>query len=419
MKASQTQNQHLLAFDPVYPKNLSASNFNEEVKEGKSPLLQFIPTRYMRMIHYGGTNETFETVDGVKYNEDGSATVEFFAPNAKLVQIKYRLHNYKQSSPEYRKDRSFYSKDYTIEDMKLDEDGYWRHTIHPGVGYHSIFFIVDGHPTINQQCPYMHDDDGIRNIVDIPDDPDTQLHNVPHGSLTREIYYSNITGRYRCCWVYTPASYSTSNKEYPTLYIQHGGSQNETSWFAAGKLDMILDNLIAREEAEEMVVVCNNGYVFVDPDNTGIAKEGRLDDVIIDECIPHIESRYRVKKDRRSRAAAGLSMGGGHARRLGLGHPDVFANCGMFSSGECFPTVTEDRDFSQLLSDAEKFNSYMDVITVACGDADPRFDQTYSQVSEYINKGFNIEFIGYQGQHEWNVWRYCAKDFVKKIFKER
>ena len=419
MKANPSQNMHLLAFDPVYPKNLSMTNYQESEKDKNSPMKKYGPPRYMRMVHYGGCDEPFETVDGVTYNEDGTVSLEYFAPQAEKVQIRYRLHNYLKSSPEYRKDPSFYSKDYVIEDMTLGKDGYWRITIDPGRGYHSIFFIVDGITVINMQCPYMHDDDGIRNIVDIPDDPDTQIHDVPHGSLVREVYFSKTTGRYRCCWVYLPASYFTSNKEYPTLYIQHGGSQNETSWFNAGKLNIILDNLIARGEAEEMIVVCNNGYVFIDPDNSGTAREGRLDEVIINECIPFIESKFRVVRDRRGRAAAGLSMGGGHARRLGLGHPDVFANCGIFSSGECFPTVTDDMDFSQLLSDADRFNEYMDVVTVACGDADPRFDNTLAQVSEYINKGFNIRFKAYKGQHEWNVWRYCAKDFVKEIFREK
>ena len=181
---------------------------------------------------------------------------------------------------------------------------------------------------------------------------------------------------------------------------------------------MILDNLIARGEAEEMIVVANNGYVFADPENKGMATEGTLEDVIINECIPHIESRYRVIKDRRGRAAAGLSMGGGHARRLGLGHPEVFANCGIFSSGECFPTVADGFDITELLSDPKHFNEYMDVVTVACGDADPRYDRTLAEVSVYIDKGCNIEFVGYKGQHEWNVWRYCAKDFVKKIFRK-
>lgn len=418
MKYNQAQNMHLLCFDPVYPRNEAVSQYNEDVAKGKTPLLQFKPSRYMKMIHYGGSEELFHVEDGASYHEDGSVTLSYFAPNAKLVQVRYRLHNYKNSKPEYGREKGFYEKDYTVEDMILHEDGYWRKTIHPGVGYHSIYYIVDGVNSINQQGPYMYDGDGIRNIIDIPDDPDTQIQDVPHGSITREIYFSKETGRYRNCWVYLPPSYANSNKVYPTLYIQHGGSQNETSWFAAGKLDMILDNLIARNEAEEMIVVCNNGYVYREGED-GQFYEGRLDHVILQDCIPYIESKYRVSKDRRDRAAAGLSMGGGHARRLGLGHPDIFANCGMFSSGECFPTITDDMDFTELLSDAEKFNAYMDTVMVACGDADPRYDRTLSEVKAYQDKGFNIAFIGYTGQHEWNVWRYCGKDFVKRIFRKK
>ena len=370
MKNNQSQNMHFLNFDPIFPKNQAINNYNNDLKEGKTSPLQFKPEKYMRMIHYGGNDELFEVESGAVYNEDGTVTVSYFAPNAKLVQIKYRLHNYKYSSPKYRKDRKFYSKDYTVEDMELGEDGYWRKTINPGVGYHSIFYIVDGQVQINKQGPYVFDDDGIRNIVDIPDDEDTQIHDVPHGSITREIYFSKETNRYRCCWIYTPASYANSN----------------------------------------------NGYVYKEGNN-GMVSEGRLDNVIIGDCLPFIESKYRIIKDRNHRAVAGLSMGGGHARRLGLGHPDVFANVGMFSSGECFPTVTDDMDFTELFSDADKFNNYMDKVVVACGDADPRYDQTYEQVKEYQDKGFNIEFLAYQGQHEWNVWRYCAKDFVKNIFK--
>jgi len=418
MKYNQAQNMHLLCFDPVYPRNESVNQYNQDVINGKTALLEFKPSRYMKMIHYGGCPELFNVEDGASYNEDGTVTLSYFAPNAKVVQVRYRLHNYKNAKAEYRREKGFYETDYVNEDMSLDEDGYWRKTINPGVGYHSIYYLVDGLATINQQGPYMYDGDGIRNIIDIPDDPDTQIQDVPHGSITRELYFSNETGRYRNCWVYLPPSYAKSDKTYPTLYLQHGGSQNETSWFAAGKLDIILDNLIARNEAEEMIVVCNNGYVYRDAEN-GQFYEGRLDNVIINECMPYIESKYRVSRDRRDRAAAGLSMGGGHARRLGLGHADIFANCGMFSSGECFPTVTDDMDFTELLSDAEKFNDYMDVIVVACGNADPRFDRTLLEVSAYQEKGFHIEFIEYIGQHEWNVWRYCAKDFVKKIFRKK
>ncbi len=416
MKYNQAQNMHLLCFDPIYPRNEAVKQYNQDVKSGKIQPLPSKPSRYMKMIHYGGSEEAFAVEDGAIYHEDGTVTLRYFAPNAKLVQVKYRLHNYTRSHPEQRNCKGFSEKDYVLDDMQLKDDGYWSITIDPGVGYHSIYFLVDGIVAINQQGPYMYDGDGIRNMIDIPDDPDTQLQDVPHGSITREVYYSKETQRYRNCWVYLPPSYTQCNKTYPTLYIQHGGSQNETSWFAAGKLDMLLDNLIARKESEEMIVVCNNGYVYREGED-GQFREGRLDHVIMGDCMPYIESRYRVAKDRRERAVAGLSMGGGHARRLGLGHPDVFASCGMFSSGECFPTVTADMDFSALLSDAEEFNRCMDVVVVACGDADPRYEQTCAEVRAYQEKGFNITFTGYKGQHEWNVWRYCAKDFVKRLFR--
>ena len=392
--SNQANNMHFLCFDPV--------NY---LQDGNGP----------RMIHYGGDDTPFVAENCAVYNDDGTVTLKYYAPKAKSLKVRYRLHNYKRSQPEFRKDPKFYSQDYVVEDMTLKDDGYWAITIDPGAGFHSIYFIMDDVPVINTHGPYGYDGFGIRNFVDIPDDPDTELHNVPHGSLTREIYYSSITGRYRCAWVYTPASYGTSDKEYPVVYIQHGGMQDEVCWFQSGKIDMMLDNLIARDEAEEMIVVANNGYVLKDLGNDRVC-EGRLDEVIIQECIPYLEGRYRMKKDRRSRAVCGLSMGGGHARRLGLGHPDIFANVGMFSSGECFPIKTEDMDFTDIFSNKDRFNDMMDVVYVTCGDADPRYDKTVEDLKPLQDRGFNIEFKGYQGQHEWNVWRYSAKDFVKKLF---
>lgn len=397
MKANQSHNAHFLCFDGI--------NFPQD--EG-----------VMKMIHYGGGGDPFEVEDCAVYNENGTVSLKYYNPKVKKVEVRYRKHNYKFSSPEYRKDRDFYSKDFVFEPMTLEADGYWHLTIDPGPGFHSIYYFADGVRVVNTRAPYGYDGFDIRNFVDIPDDEDTEIHDVPHGAITREIYKAAETNRWRACWVYTPPSYATSNKKYPVLYIQHGGSQDEVCWFQSGKLDVILDNLIARGEAEEMIVVANNGYVFKEVEG-GKFIEGRLDNVIIDSCIPYIESKYRVISDRRARAAAGLSMGGGHARRLGLGHPDVFANVGMFSSGECFPLVTEDMDFRPLFSDKDKFNEYMDVVYVTCGDADPRYDKTCADLKPLQDAGFRVEFQGYQGQHEWNVWRYSGKDFVKKIFKQK
>ncbi|MBR0230349.1 MAG: hypothetical protein IJL94_03065, partial [Erysipelotrichaceae bacterium] len=118
MKANQSKNMHLMAFDPVYPKDLTVvlRRKAEEQKQVGIVPKEFGPARYMRMVHYAGDDELFETVDGVIYNDDGTATLEYYAPDAKKVQARYRLHNYRNSSPEYRKDPAFYRNDYVVED---------------------------------------------------------------------------------------------------------------------------------------------------------------------------------------------------------------------------------------------------------------------------------------------------------------
>ncbi len=48
--------------------------------------------------------------------------------------------------------------------------------------------------------------------------------------------------------------------------------------------------------------------------------------------IPYVESHYRVKADRGSRAMAGLSMGGAQTINVGITALDKFAYLGVFSS---------------------------------------------------------------------------------------
>ena len=56
-------------------------------------------------------------------------------------------------------------------------------------------------------------------------------------------------------------------------------------------------------------------------------------DALLGEVIPMVEKNYRVSKDRRMRAIAGLSMGGAESLFTGLNAIDRFAWVGAFSSG--------------------------------------------------------------------------------------
>ena len=59
----------------------------------------------------------------------------------------------------------------------------------------------------------------------------------------------------------------------------------------------------------------------------------KLEKELLDDVIPLVQSRYRVTDDRRSRAIAGLSMGGGQSYVIGMRNLDKFSSIGEFSSG--------------------------------------------------------------------------------------
>lgn len=206
--------------------------------------------------------------------------------------------------------------------------------------------------------------------------------------------------------------------DYWRLEIHPGVGEDEICWFQSGKIDIMMDNLIAQGRVKPMIIVANNGYAMKKIDEYHIM-ECRLDEVIINDCMPHIERSYRVKKDRRFHAAAGLSMGGGHVRRLVFAHPDCFANVGIFSSFEGFPTTVDGYDFSKVMGNEKVFNQTMDTVLITCGDGDPRIFKTRQNVEDLQDAGFHIDFASFPGHHEWNVWRASMKAFVEKLFHKK
>ena len=61
--------------------------------------------------------------------------------------------------------------------------------------------------------------------------------------------------------VYLPEGYTTSEKDYPVLYLLHGSGDDETGWLTKGQAKSILDSLIASNLCQQMIVVMPNGYL--------------------------------------------------------------------------------------------------------------------------------------------------------------
>ena len=126
--------------------------------------------------------------------------------------------------------------------------------------------------------------------------------------------------------IYLPAGYQTSQRSYPVLYLLHGGGDDQTGWVQFGEVQRIADQAIQEGSATPMVIVMPDA-------NTGrrgyfndIRGDWNYEDYFFDELIPHIEKTYRVKSDKRYRAVAGLSMGGGGTFMYALHHPELFSS---------------------------------------------------------------------------------------------
>jgi enterochelin esterase-like enzyme len=321
--------------------------------------------------------------------DEGKAIINAVVPNATSVKIlgsggSWGLYNL--------------NKNFT-----KTGDSDWKVILDPGEisyvtpGFHYYDFQVNGISTLNpNERAYINT--GCISGVEIPD-PDLDFYDikdVPHGTIRMQIYYSTVTKKYRKCFIYLPPAYDTkSTEKYPVLFLQHGMNETQYSWHMQGKANFILDNLIAEGKALPMIVVMDNGMTIND-----------YSSLVVNDLIPFLEKNYKVKTDRRSMAAAGLSMGSYQATGLGIVNIDKFAYLAAFCGG-CNAVLMPIRD---LVNDSIEvfFNGY--------GITD---ELNLGQNFETSLNRFRINHVNavYPGGHEWQVWRKCLRDFARLLFK--
>jgi enterochelin esterase-like enzyme len=316
-------------------------------------------------------------------------------------------------------------------DLAKNGSGAWRvvtDPIEPGFHYYSL--IIDGGIVADPASESFYGMGRMASGIDIPE-KGINFYNakdVPHGDIRNRIYFSKTTGTWRRINIYAPPGYDKSGKEqYPVLYIQHGGGEDERGWAVQGKTDIILDNLIAEGKAKPMLVVIPNGNVS----RPGMTAGGYNDEAmavfreeLFGSVIPFIESNYRVKPGAANRAIAGLSMGGGQAFYTGLRNTDMLANVGVFSTGLFGgigrqPGAEFDAEaiIPGILTNPETFNKKLKVFYISVGEQDPRIEPTRKLVQTFMDKGLKVEFGTFPGAHEWQVWRKSLYDFAQKLFK--
>ncbi len=224
--------------------------------------------------------------------------------------------------------------------MEKDDSGLWTVTVGPvEPNLYPYNFVVDGVGVADPSNPDLFPNERFKpSLVDIPADPPLlhALRDVPRGELTTCYYESKTLGRTRPLIVYTPPGYRAGGETYPVLYLVSGTTDTEETWVKAGRVNVILDNLIAEKKAVPMVVVMPYGNMMVGTPRPASPQAAEMYQVFNEELtgnvLPHVEANYRVRTDRDGRAIAGFSRGGGQSLFTAFSNPDKFAWVGSYAA---------------------------------------------------------------------------------------
>lgn len=367
-------------------------------------------------------------------NGDNTVTFRFRAPKAVRVQVTGDfLEPSKIEVPGFG----------TVEvpgtaDLAEGPEGVWEFTSDVLESeLYNYNFIVDGLAVKDPGNAYIQRD--IANLMNYFMIPGERADNyfvkdVPHGTVSRVWYHSDVLGKDRRMAVYTPAGYETGKQKYPVLYLLHGMGGDEESWLCTGRAAQILDNLIAEGKARPMIVVMTNGNTLhkaapgesdegmYRPYNCGsfdTSFEAHFKDV-----ISFVDSRYRTIRKAEARAIAGLSMGGLHTFEIALNYPGTFGYIGLFSSalgvtagedksGWIAPEFYENTDekIDRLFADGPE------LFYIAIGETDFLYEANKELREKLEAKDYPFTYLETPGGHIWRNWRIYLEDFSQLIFK--
>ena len=318
--------------------------------------------------------------------------------------------------------------------LTKDQKGIWSFTTQPlGSDLYSYTVIVDGLKTTDPNNVYIiRDVASVFNVFIVGGGKGDlyQVSKVPHGSVTRRWYDSPGNGMARRVTIYTPAGYETSKEKYPVLYLLHGMGGDEEAWIALGRASQILDNLIAQGKAKPMIVVMTNGNVAQEAapgeSSLGYSKpsmqmehtmDGKFEETFPD-VIKFIESNYRVKAEKSSRAIAGLSMGGFHSLHISRFYPNTFDYVGLFSAA----IIANDKATSKVYEnfdstlEAQMKNGYK-LYWIGIGKSDFLYKANAEYRAKLDKIGMKYTFVETEGGHTWTNWRVYLSQIAPLLFK--
>jgi len=374
---------------------------------------------------------------------DGHVTLRFRAPDAKVVNAVLEPG---ETVP-----------------MAKGDDGVWTVTVGPlPADIYAYRFVTDGVTTpdpssgavLKTARPNAAGELGLMGTWQsqflVPGSPTPEhweMTDIPHGALAHVNFYSKAMSAFRDYFVYTPPGYDPKrSRRYPVLYLHHGAGENASGWSDIGKVNLILDTLIAEKKAKEMIIVMPLGHpgqplpAVADPgaapDMTGVrggrggfgaaGGSGRggggaeptmspYMTSLLTEIMPQVEKNYNAGNTKAARAIAGLSMGGRQTLDFSLLHPELFNYVGLFSAA-----VGGGRGGTAALPTAltPAWAKQFKVLWIACGDKDTTVGPANVAFKAALKeKSVPFTDIVTPGAHTYAVWKRNMVAFAPLLFQ--
>jgi len=224
--------------------------------------------------------------------------------------------------------------------------------------------------------------------------------------------YSNAMHKSSKCVIIFPDSYKNGNR-FPVVYLLHGYSGDYSDWIKkVPRIKYYADEF-------QLIIVCPDGHYnswyFDSPVDSSIKYE-----TYISNEVPHfIDSAYHTIAEKKSRAIAGLSMGGQGALSLALKHPDFFGAAGSMSGVQDLSPWKNKYELTHVLGDTlhndnfsknsvvnmvKQISSPVPAIIFDCGISDPFIETNRQLNSELLELKIPHDYTERSGTHNWEYW---------------
>jgi hypothetical protein len=290
-------------------------------------------------------------------------------------------------------------------------NGYWVTDVPLAAGANQYWFYVDNNTSLWVADPAnspIYAPDGLTgtarrafNKVNVPYDAAKQdfaplaarvIENpradAPHGTWSYVPFQVGTTTR--TMGVYLPPGYDADRATpYKTIYMQHGGGQDQSDWLNMGDVPVLMDNLIQDGLTEPAVVITPNSNYL------GSAAQGYPN--LRNLVIPFVESNYNVSTRAIDRAFAGLSLGSSITQGIINFDATQFGYYGPWSGGASVRATTPNVDKPYLLYGGGRWDFGLpNAGTVAT------LDQTAF-----------VENVVVAGAHDFNTWNQMFTTFAR------